>query len=181
MNLIGPKSIVSVLYLVVTIAFWASAGGALLVSIVPIFPHYYGWLRHLSFNAQSGSMSFSVPVFRGGAANWWFWGMELLSRCYNTVFFYLLMRILQPALAGEPFHPRTPNRLRTMGCVVVIGSILRTLACAALVDERTATGFVGRALFALNTDAIFMGIVAIVLAEVFRRGYALKTESELTV
>jgi hypothetical protein len=35
--------------------------------------------------------------------------------------------------------------------------------------------------WAIDFDAIFMGIVLVVLAEVFRRGYVLKTESELTV
>jgi hypothetical protein len=35
--------------------------------------------------------------------------------------------------------------------------------------------------WAIDFDGIFMGVVVIVLAEVFRRGYALKTENELTV
>jgi hypothetical protein len=35
--------------------------------------------------------------------------------------------------------------------------------------------------WAIDFDAIFMGILLVVLAEVFRRGYALKAESELTV
>jgi hypothetical protein len=35
--------------------------------------------------------------------------------------------------------------------------------------------------WAIDFDAIFMGIVLVVLAEIFRRGYVLKTESELTV
>ncbi len=94
---------------------------------------------------------------------------------------YLLMRILEPAGAGEPFHPKMPNRLRVMGFVVVIGSLLRTVFCAALIKPWSVTVSGAHLSWAIDFDAIFMGILLVVLAEVFRRGYALKTESELTV
>lgn len=91
------------------------------------------------------------------------------------------MRILEPARAGEPFHLKMPNRMRMMGVVVVIGSLLRTVFCAALM-YRGFTPEPGVWIsWAIDFDGIFMGVVVIVLAEVFRRGYALKTENELTV
>jgi hypothetical protein len=66
-----------------------------------------------------------------------------------------------------------------MGCAVVISSVLRTLFCSALLNSGWKDGF--RVTWATDTDGIFMGIVLVVLGEVFRRGYAMKTESELTV
>ena len=107
--------------------------------------------------------------------------MELVSRTCHAAVLYLLMRILDPVGAEEAFHPKTPSRLRMMGCVVVIGSLLRTVFCAALLRVATVTGSGARFTWVIDFDAIFMGILLVVLAEVFRRGYALRTESELTV
>jgi hypothetical protein len=107
--------------------------------------------------------------------------MELVSRLCHAVVLYLLMRILEPAGIGEPFHLKTPSRLRMMGCVVVTGSLLRTVFCAELLwlGLRPEPGV--WISWAIDFDAIFMGILLVVLAEVFRRGYAFKTDSELTV
>jgi hypothetical protein len=68
-----------------------------------------------------------------------------------------------------------------MGCAVVTGSLLRTVFCAELLrlGLRPEPGV--WISWAIDFDAIFMGILLVVLAEVFRRGYALKTESELKV
>jgi hypothetical protein len=68
-----------------------------------------------------------------------------------------------------------------MGCAVVIGSLLRTVFCVELLKMGTVPESGAHFSWAIDFDAIFMGILLAVLAEVFRRGYALKTESELTV
>jgi hypothetical protein len=178
MNLIGPKSIASKLHLVVKILFFLQITRVLLMAIAPILPS--SW-HYVSFVVQSGPLEFSFDMFRGTEARWWIWGMELVSRTCHAVVLYLLMRILEPAGAGEPFHPKTPSRLRMMGCVVVIGSLLRTVFCAKLLNMGTVVESGARFSWAIDFDAIFMGILLVVLAEVFRRGYALRTESELTV
>ena len=179
MNLIGPKSIASKLHLVVKVAFYLATAGVLLMSIAPILP--YSSQQHVSFVVQSGPLDVSFDLFRGTEARWWIWAMELVSRTCHAVVLYLLMRILEPAGAGELFHPKTPNRLRMIGCTVVISGLLRTLFCVALLNTGTLAESGARVSWAIDTDAIFMGIVLVVLAEVFRRGYVLKTESELTV
>lgn len=179
MNLIGPHSIASKLHLIVRIVFYLAVARVLFMFVIPALPN--SWHHYLSFDVQSGIFSISLPVFQGAATNWWLWGMELTSRTYDAVLLYALMRILEPVAAGEPFQSTVPNRLRLIGWIVVFGSVLRTLACAALPHTTQLVDFVGKVLFALDPEAIFMGIVLVVLAEVFRRGYVLKTESELTV
>ncbi len=178
MNLIGPKSIASKLHLAVKILFFLAIPGVLLMAIVPILPS--SW-RYVSFVVQSGPLEFSFDMLRGTEARWWIWGMELVSRTCHAVVLYLLMRILEPVRAGEPFHPKMPSHLRMMGCVVVAGSLLRTVFCAELLNMGTVTQSGARISWAIDFDAIFMGVLLVVLAEVFRRGYALRTESELTV
>lgn len=179
MNLIGPKSIASTLHLVVKVAFFLATTGVLVLAIAPIAPHST-W-PYVSFVAQSGPLEFSFDMFRGTEARWWIWAMELTARFCHAVVLCLLMRILEPAEAGEPFHPKTPSRLRLMGCAVVASALLRTAFCAVLLKRWTYTASGVGYSWAIDYDAIFMGLVLVVLADVFRRGYALRTESELTV
>jgi len=179
MNLIGPKSIASTLHLVVKVAFFLAVAGVLLLSIAPLLP--YGNLQYVSFSVRSGPLDVYFDMFRGTEARWWIWAMELVSRSCHAVVLYLLMLILAPVGAGEPFDPKTPSRLRMMGCVVVIGSLLRTVFCGALLNWWTVTESGAHFSWEIDFDAIFMGIVLVVLAEAFSRGYALKSESELTV
>jgi hypothetical protein len=89
--------------------------------------------------------------------------------------------VLKPVGTGELFHLKMPTYLRMMGCVVILSSILRTIFCAALLKLGTVLVAGTQFSWAIDTDAIFMGTVLVVLGEVFRSGYALKTESELTV
>lgn len=180
--MIGPKSIASKLHLVVKIGFFLVAASALFLSLVPVLPYFrHFWQQYLSFEVRSGPLQMSFSMLHGARAKWSIWAMELVSRTYHAMVLYFLMRILEPAKAGDPFHPKTPVRLRMMGCVVVMGSLLRTYFCAVLLYPWRAAGQGASVSWAIDTDAIFMGIVLVVLAEVFRRGYVLKTESELTV
>jgi hypothetical protein len=179
MNLTGSKSIASTLHIVVKVAFFLAIAAVLLMSIAPILP--YSSQRHVSFVVQSGPLDVSFDLFRGSQARWWVWAMELVSRACRAAVLYLLMRILEPVGAGELFHPKTPNRLRMIGCAVVVSGLLRTLFCAALLNTGMVAESGARVSWAIDTDAIFIGIVLVVLGEIFRCGYVLRTESELTV
>lgn len=179
MSVLGPKLIASTFHFVVKVAFILAAAGALIMIVAPALPS--GWLQFLSFDLRSGPLYVSFPVFEGAAARWWIWAMELVSRVCRASVLYLLMRILEPIQVGEPFHREMPKRLRWIAFVIVFGSLLRTFFCAALLNaSRVATAEL-RISWAIDIDAIFVGIVLLVLAEVFRRGYALRTESELTI
>ncbi|MGB7760855.1 MAG: DUF2975 domain-containing protein [Bryobacteraceae bacterium] len=179
MNLIGPKSIASKLHLVVRVLFFLAIARVLIMSIAPVLP--YLSLQHLSFDVRSGPLFASFPLLQGGEAKWWIWAMELVSRICHAVVLYLLVRVLKPVGTGELFHLKMPTYLRMMGCVVILSSILRTIFCAALLKLGTVLVAGTQFSWAIDTDAIFMGTVLVVLGEVFRSGYALKTESELTV
>lgn len=183
MQLIGPKSVGSKLYRTVKVLFYLAALGVFVLSIGPLVFSRFGFPQRLSFEVHGGPLQASFsPVPGADPKSWiWIWGMELVSRICHALILYLLMRILDPVAAGEPFHAKMPNRLRMMGGVVVIGSLLRTAFCAALINPSTAPGPGAHFSWAIDFDAVFMGVVLVVLAEVFRRGYALKTESELTV
>jgi hypothetical protein len=178
MKAIGPRSIASKLQLFVKILFLVEIVRVLLMALAPI--DHYG-LQYVSFDVGSGPVQVSFAMLRGAEARWWIWAMELTARFCHTVVLYLLMRILEPAGAGEPFHPKMPNRLRLMGYAVVASALLRTVFCAVLLKRWTYTASGVGYSWAVDYDAIFLGLVLVVLAEVFRRGYALRTESELTV
>jgi hypothetical protein len=179
MNLIGPKSLASKLHLMVKIVFFLAVARVLVMAIAPVFPN--SSLQYLSFVLRSGPLYADFPLLRGAEARWWIWAMELVSRICHAAILYLLMRILAPVGAGELFHANTPARLRMMGCIVVIGSLLRTFFCAVLLNGRMTPESGASISWAFDADAIFIGIVLVILAEVFRSGHVLRTESELTV
>jgi len=179
MKLIGPKSIASKLHLAFTIVLIFAIMRVLFMALAPILPH--GSRQYLSFDVQSGPLMVSFDMLRGAEAKWSIWAMELVSRTCHAAVIYFLVRILEPAGAGEPFHPRLPNRLRMIAGVFVIGSLLRTIFCAVLMNLGWRPEQGVWVSWAIDFDAIFMGIVLLVLAEIFRRGYALRTENELTV
>jgi len=178
MNLLGPKSIAARLHLAVKILLYFAVLRSLLLAVFAIFP--FAW-HYLSFEVQTGPLRVSFDALSGGEARWWIWAMEMVSRTCHAAVLYLLTRILSPAAAGEPFDSRTPHFLQAMGGVIVIGSLLRSFFCAALLGGGRAIGPGASLTWAIDFDAILMGLVLVVLAEVFRRGYSLKTESELTV
>lgn len=179
MNVLGPRSVASALHLLVKIALVLAIARALIMLIAPVFP--YTALRYLSFDVRSGPLCIEFPVLSLGEAKWWIWGMELVSRTLYAVIVYLLSRILGPLGSGELFAPKTASSLRLMGCAVVVGSALRTFFCAALLRMGMAAGSGAKISWAVDADGLFLGIVLIVLAEVFRRGYAIQAEAELTV
>jgi uncharacterized membrane protein len=180
MNLIGPKSISSKLLWVSRVAFYLAALGVLLMAMAPLFPNNLS-LHNLSFNLDAGPLNLDMPMLHGEEARWWIWRMELVRRICLAAVLYLLMRILEPAKTGELFHLKTPMRLRMMGCTVIIRSVLETFFCRAILSKRIFFESGASVRWQIDENTIFIGIVLIVLGEIFRRGYALKTESELTV
>jgi hypothetical protein len=202
MNLIGPKSVASALYRVAMAVFVLVLLSALVLAIGPLLPT---WPKYLGFVVQGGPLSVAISPQNAGEVRW-IWLMELTSRASRALVLYFLVRMLKPLKAGEPFHSKAPNQLRMIGGTVVLAALLRTLFCTALWNTgiQTSTlswtikGFLltgnlgvgvhasGHAVDLLlhpsfDTDAILLGILLFVLAQIFSLGHVLKADSELTV
>jgi hypothetical protein len=180
-NVIGSKSIASALYRVAVTVFVLVLLSVLVLAIGPLLPI---WPKHLGLVVQGGPLTVEFSPQHAGEVRW-IWLMELASRASRALVLYFLVRMLRPLKTGEPFHPKAPNQLRMIGGTVVLAALLRTLLCTALwktgIQTSTFFGLSVSVHPSLDTDAIFLGILLFVLAQIFNLGHALKTDSELTV
>lgn len=99
---------------------------------------------------------------------------------------WLLRRLLAATRRGDPFQAASVRRLRLLGGVLVVGSLVVALVdwiARAELWERLppSGGEVGVAGFALPLEIVLAGLLAYVLAEVFARGVALREDVEATI
>lgn len=98
-----------------------------------------------------------------------------------------LRKIARSVEEGEPFNERAAGRLRAIGFLIVAGSLGRT-------SEDFLAGFYARSQYLLSKGRIELtfdyvalfwgvavGLMVLVLAEIFRFGSAIHQEQELTV
>lgn len=100
---------------------------------------------------------------------------------------WLIRSILISIKAGVPFHERAPGRLRMIGWLIIAGAVGRALE-DFLVGLYVRTHYaLSKGAFAISFDYSSMlwnaalGVMILILASVFRYGYAIRREQELTV
>ncbi len=117
----------------------------------------------------------------------WLFSMASLGFVLTTLwFFWVLDRLIQSILSGEPFSETNAVRLRLLGLIVVAGSVvvpLVTFAMAWWLEKRVELeGFaISPAFPDWSSSTFILGWLIVILAEAFRRGIALREEQELTV
>lgn len=87
--------------------------------------------------------------------------------------------------AGRPFAPSSARRLRTMGAVI-LGGQFAGAAMGFTLGNRLEAALATEGLtltpdFGFNLGAIFLALVILVIAEVFRLGAELKRDQDLTI
>jgi len=98
---------------------------------------------------------------------------------------WTLREVLRTVLAGEPFAPANSQRLRRIGCIVLV---LATLAPfgeywlgQVLLEQLTIHSVPVSPAFRVSKDAFLIGILFLVLAAIFSHGTRLEEERSLTV
>jgi hypothetical protein len=100
---------------------------------------------------------------------------------------WLIRGIVHAIRAGEPFHERSADRLNGIGWLIIIGALGRT-------SEDFLAGLYARSHYSLAKGSIELsfdlgtlfwgaavGLMILVLAEVFRYGYVIHQEHNLTI
>ena len=101
-------------------------------------------------------------------------------------FLHQLRMILRRVRAGAPFDADNARRMRTMGLlllsILVVKAVVVFAVGMAVMKSFSDTGG-ARVVAGFHIDGIgvFMGLVLIMLAEIFRRGSALEDEQALVV
>lgn len=113
-------------------------------------------------------------------------GMVLLWLALAAAVIYYLRRIFQSVAAGSPFIPENVTSFRAVGLFVIAGSVLQSIA-GALVglvmmnNLITPAGVHITPRGTLDLGGLFLGLVILALAEIFRYGVELQNEQNLTV
>jgi|CZCA01.1.fsa_nt_gi hypothetical protein len=98
---------------------------------------------------------------------------------------YNLRRIFATLVAENPFARENVVRIRRIGGAVITGAVLKSLVQTAFgfffTHYVSVTGVDFRAKLSLDLTTILLGLVILVLAEIFRLGSAMQEEQDLTV
>lgn len=115
-----------------------------------------------------------------------FLGFALAMICFAAAIVRQLRGICANLRAGVPFAPDNAGRIRAMGLLVIISTIVKsvlfTVIGMLLADCVIVKGVELKArLGSLDLTGILLGLLILVLAEVFRYGAELQEERNLTV
>lgn len=109
----------------------------------------------------------------------------VLSFAPILVIVILLRRIAASALEGSPFTEVNIGRIRAMGWFTIAFEILRNAAQtgAGFIVQNTSvvTSFEVIRVAEFKFDAILIGALLLVLAEIFRHGWSLQSDADFTV
>ncbi len=97
----------------------------------------------------------------------------------------LLRRIFSTMIVGTPFLPENARRIRWLGYMAIGGALAEQIIEIGLgmlvLNSVSSTGLEIDYHFNLNLAAVFVGLIILALAEVFRHGTSLQTDADLTV
>ena len=103
----------------------------------------------------------------------------------SLVLLVLLRNILKTLSVGTPFVDANVGRIRAIGILIpVFGFLIQGLHWATsliVMDTVTAEGLHIEARLTPNLTYLFIGLVVVALAEVFRYGTHLQTDADLTI
>ena len=103
-----------------------------------------------------------------------------------------LRTFLRTAVEGEPFEPMNIKRIRVIGWTLLTATVLKVLLAAIFVFYLKNPVMVSGSsaplywrsisdLFESQLTVIVLGLLVLVIAEIFRIGSALKEDQELTI
>lgn len=98
---------------------------------------------------------------------------------------YQLRKIFATLAAGNPFLLENAKRIRAIGLLIFSGVIVE-LVCGNVLgklfmDNISVKGVEFSVKGGINLGGIFIGLVMLILAEIFRQGALLREEQDLTV
>ena len=104
---------------------------------------------------------------------------------FATAIVYQLRRIFANLKAGQPFIPENARRIRAIGLLVILACLVQSFLGfglgTILAKNLAIEGVTIRPQLNFGLDGFLIGLVILVLAEVFRYGAALQEDRDLTV
>ncbi len=96
-----------------------------------------------------------------------------------------LRTLMGDALAGSPFGTRSARRVRLIGIAIIVVEVIRAVVVLTgslwAQNHVSGPGLSFRDAFPINVEVVGLGIMVVLLAEVFRHGAALQADHDLTI
>ncbi len=192
MRYMGKGSVSSFLGVALNLAWFTGfvAMGGILLGMLTMgifgarIPHNLG--RVFTFDAQFLSFGFSHAeirdprlIFLGTTS------LVLVSLVVAQAVIHQLRLIFRTLQAQTPFTLENARRIQTIGFILIGGSFLQALAGflvgLLMMNNIVIPGVELNVKSDFHMNTIFIGLVILVLAEIFRHGAALQEEQNLTV
>lgn len=127
----------------------------------------------LRFDSDNALMHFTVNSI-------WVFGV-LVVLCIV----FLLRRIFQSVIDGEPFSLANASRLRAIGIIIMVAGVLFPLAqyltAKAVLSRVAVDGIPLNPPFSFELDMVVLGLMLVALSTVFTHGARLEHDQSLTV
>lgn len=125
-------------------------------------------------------------AIKGKAATYLFFLYVFINSLYLFLFLYLLRKILHSLSVKKPFVEENAVHIRTLAVTIIVFELLQgtiELCCYIFIHHKYEFNTIDRAisLDCFSLEAVFFGLVLLVIAEVFKCGAELKEESQLTI
>lgn len=190
MELIGKRSVSSFLRIALTV-IW-SLGiviGVMMVMFIMyliIKPSYGMQLPDFSLDTDFIQVKFSTAVIKNPRELFLvFMPFCMIMLSFGMTIVYQLRKIFATLVTGNPFLLENAKRIRNIGLIIFGGVILEFIVGLVLgimiMENVIIEGVIFSAKGKLDAAGIFIGLVMLVLAEIFRQGALLKEEQELTI
>ena len=140
----------------------------------------------LTFDAQFLSFGFTRAEVRNPQAIvLGILGLTLVTLVVAQAIIHQLRRIFRALQVESAFTVETAKRIRAIGLIFIGGSLLQSLAAflvgLMMMNNLVIQGVELNVKSNFHLSDIFIGLVILVLAEIFRHGAALQKEQDLTV
>jgi hypothetical protein len=110
---------------------------------------------------------------------------SLITLGISLAILFLLRRVFDAFLKGEPFATKNAPRIRLMGILSIVQEVLRQLfslwKSSWMVSNSTMAGMTLKPHFDLDIGTVILGCFLILLAQVFSLGTRLREDQALTV
>ena len=136
----------------------------------------------LTLDEAKGELRFSPEGFVPSALFW------LLTAGFSGALIYgliLVRKILATAADGFPFHPDNPRRLNHLGWIVLATALVATISefsfgwwALSLIQN---SDLPIHASFEIHGEGIFSGLLALVLASIWKQAVQMAEDQSLTV
>ncbi|MGI6616176.1 MAG: DUF2975 domain-containing protein [Dethiobacteria bacterium] len=186
---LGKKSVSSILKTVLDLVWYLGLAGTVVAAL---------FLGHTLVSSQplsTGSLQIEMPglIFRftDGIPQVLPTNLSvqfmlvLLLMFIGVLVLYQLRKIFATLTAGTPFTDENVGRIRIIGIALIAGalfeSVIHILNGVYLSNILRMPGVETGVNMKIDLTGVFMGVVVIILAEVFRYGAYLQEEQDLTV